>query len=476
MKRGVWILGVLLVCVLLGVSASPAVIAAPPHQETNPGVSGLVAWWTLNETSGARADSSGGGHTLTDNNTVGYTTGLHGNAAQSVAGNTEDLSSTSNDLNITGDWWMGGAVRFDTSSTTYGVAGNVSSAPTPEHFLLYETSSYRWNVYKSGGVAVANSGTAATLGAWDIVQVWYVSSTQTINIQIDGGSPVSTSLGAAPNANAETFYLLRGYYSNKGMSMDEWFIYTGRVPSTAERAWIYNSGAGRSYADLTAPTATPTSAATATATLTPTATFTLTPTPTNTPTATPDRWALLPVVDAGFESGVPLAWDCADCAMSEMAEIGSYAVHKEAGGVLTQLVAVEHSCSAYRLRWAARDIGTMDDHFVYASIDTCDDSGGQYFPSYGWDHFQLQFPACEAADEVEISFSGMGDSLIDSVALECLTDEGVSLPDLLHVSIDNMSPQAYNGADYASLAVQILFGSLTVGLLILLVFRTRKGR
>ena len=52
----------------------------------------LVAYWNLNETSGDRADATGNGHTLTDNNTVGYATGKINNAASFVAANSGYLS------------------------------------------------------------------------------------------------------------------------------------------------------------------------------------------------------------------------------------------------------------------------------------------------------------------------------------------------------------------------------------------------
>ena len=54
----------------------------------------LVSWWALDETSGTRYDSHGSVD-LTDNNTVGYTTGKQGNAALFVEGQSEYLNNTS---------------------------------------------------------------------------------------------------------------------------------------------------------------------------------------------------------------------------------------------------------------------------------------------------------------------------------------------------------------------------------------------
>lgn len=54
---------------------------------------GLVAYWKMDETSGVRYDAHAN-HDLTDNNTVGYTSGIIGNAAMSVAGNNEYLNAS----------------------------------------------------------------------------------------------------------------------------------------------------------------------------------------------------------------------------------------------------------------------------------------------------------------------------------------------------------------------------------------------
>ena len=57
--------------------------AAPLRLPSNPGTTGLVSYWALDETSGTRYDSHGS-NDLTDNNTVGYTTGVQGNAADFI--------------------------------------------------------------------------------------------------------------------------------------------------------------------------------------------------------------------------------------------------------------------------------------------------------------------------------------------------------------------------------------------------------
>lgn len=58
--------------------------------------SDAVAWWLLNETSSNRADSSGNGNTLEDNNTVSYGTGdYYYNTTEQQSSNCADFESTS---------------------------------------------------------------------------------------------------------------------------------------------------------------------------------------------------------------------------------------------------------------------------------------------------------------------------------------------------------------------------------------------
>lgn len=79
----------------------------------------LVAWWSLDETSGTRVNAHNPGtYDLTDNNTVGYDTGVVGNAASFVGANSEFLSRNDCPLDMTQDWTIAGL--FSGVSTTAG--------------------------------------------------------------------------------------------------------------------------------------------------------------------------------------------------------------------------------------------------------------------------------------------------------------------------------------------------------------------
>jgi hypothetical protein len=84
-----------LLLVILAVSTILPAAAAPQPAPlmSNPGATGLVSCWPMNETSGTRADLYGGNN-LTDNNTVGNATGKVGNAADFELDNSEYLSGS----------------------------------------------------------------------------------------------------------------------------------------------------------------------------------------------------------------------------------------------------------------------------------------------------------------------------------------------------------------------------------------------
>ena len=77
----------------------------------SPFLSGLIAYWTLDEASGTRVDAHGN-NDLSDNNTVTSTTGKVGDAAAFATANSEYLSRADNadlsvgNIDFTFDLWL----------------------------------------------------------------------------------------------------------------------------------------------------------------------------------------------------------------------------------------------------------------------------------------------------------------------------------------------------------------------------------
>lgn len=274
---------------------------------TNPGTTGLVSWWDLDETSGTRYDAFGN-NDLSDNNTVGYAAGVSSNAADFVATNNEYLSIADNadvsmgNITFTIGFWV-----YISTDATYPLVFKSTGTTSKEwYFYNVVNTGVRFYVMDDGTGSAGHYTTVTTgalsTGAWHYIMAWHKADTDIVGISLDNGTPVTNTWtagvfdGTAPlRFGASDAALMSG-------RLDEVVIYK-RALTTDERTWLYNNGAGRSYADLAggstetptstptasqtpSPSSTPTNTPTNTPTSTATSTYTLTPSETSTPTAT----------------------------------------------------------------------------------------------------------------------------------------------------------------------------------------------
>ncbi len=295
-----------LVMLLVICIATATTVTAAPMQQTNPGIP--VSCWDLDEASGTRADSYGG-NTLTDNNTVASATGLVGNAADFEADNSEYLSHADNASLSTGDidFTLVGWYKAESIGSTYTLASKSDGTHT-EYWLRINTSNQvQFSVYNASNIQVGNVSTGSlSTGNWYFIRVWHNAAADVVGVSLNDASEVTAATTGAPSDTVASFQL--GGVNGTGAVpadglMDSWSFYK-KVFTTSEGTYVFNSGAGRSCAELAPATATPTatntptatatntptatSTATSTSTLTPTATYTptITPSPTLTPTAT----------------------------------------------------------------------------------------------------------------------------------------------------------------------------------------------
>jgi len=277
--------------------------AAPLH--SNPGTSGLVAWWSMDETGGTRYDSHSTNH-LTDNNTVGFTMGVQGNAAYFVPANSEYLSVADTPGVSTGniDFTLVAHVYLNSTASAFTVLDKSDNVPSTniEYRITHNPSTgFRFRV----GTGIVDSG-AISPNTWYTVIAWHDSVNDTLNIQLndEAVNTVSYSGGASDTAYPLTIAAYADGTSVLDGRIDELALYK-RVLTPSERYWLHNDGNGRTYSEVL-PTATPTNTATHTPTDTPTNTATHTPTDTPTitptvPTSTPatPAWTLVPEITYG---------------------------------------------------------------------------------------------------------------------------------------------------------------------------------
>jgi len=206
---------------------------------------GLVSLWRLDETSGTRADQVGS-NALTDNNTVGYATGIIGNAASFVSANSEWLSSSATaNANPDSDFTM----AFWVNPTTH--TGYIAAKDTGAGNRVWEIqlnsgggSSTRWTVFGAGQYTAEILGTLA--GAWHLVAVKFVVATKTLSLRIDNGSWTSAVLTGTPETKTIPIYLGAVYsgpilFYNGLMDVSALW---SRELTDDEHTELYNSGAG----------------------------------------------------------------------------------------------------------------------------------------------------------------------------------------------------------------------------------------
>ncbi len=216
---------------------------------------GLTTYYSLNETSGNRSDSRGS-QTLTDTNTVGNTaSGKQGNAATFVGSSSEKLNRADNSTLSVGDvdfLWC--AWIYPTLNNGARLALiNKGSSSTSEYLLEinWATSTVNWSVWNSSGVSTEVVSTATVvINTWYFVCGWHDATNNVIGVSVNG---VETTAAHSTGVRDGTGNFCLGardtdrYYTGH---MDEVAFWDNYLPSAHERRWLYNKGAGRTYADI----------------------------------------------------------------------------------------------------------------------------------------------------------------------------------------------------------------------------------
>jgi hypothetical protein len=215
----------------------------------------LKAIWELSDLNDAH-----GSHTLTNNNTATFVTGHVGDAVDFERDSAQFLNCPSTTELETGDVDMSLAGwAYMESQPGHSTILSKDSASHGEYILRWDTSAGRFKLFVYGA---ASFGSAADVtdtnvistATWYFVVVWHDATANTINIQVNNGTPVSTSHSAGIYDNDSAFKL--GNQGSDGNNkwdgrLDQWGVWK-KVLTSDERTWLYNSGAGRSYADIVA--------------------------------------------------------------------------------------------------------------------------------------------------------------------------------------------------------------------------------
>lgn len=456
-RRGV------LIAIIVLVALVPGLVLAAPQWQDNPGLTGLVAYWSLDEMSGTRVDSFSS-NDLTDNNTVGYTTGKIGNAASFVSGNAEYLSIADNAEVSTGDvdWSLEMWVNLSNKSAAYVLASKWDGIGSQEWILYYNQGVDRFELTSPTQTVTANALGSPQAGAAYFLYVWHDADANVVGIRVDDEYE-NTGVWNAPADGSSSFQLGRAISGHLSGWLDE-VAFRKRLLTPAEITWRYNGGVGRDYASLNPPEATDTPV----------------PGPTDTPvvsTATPVPQEVSCLVNGGFEAGSSLGWTGIVDVAGAYARTGSYGAQITEIDSASQAVDLPESVGVAVVRFALR-AGTASMAYISGGWSGCVAGVSSVVLLPSWGYYQLARAACGAGvDTFDLEFSSVSGSYeLDDAAVYCgseayLADVEVNVTDPLEVSVVSVDPGAYSGADVALVAVVMLFGGLVffVGLFMVLV-------
>lgn len=214
-------------------------------------LNGLVAYWKMDEASGARADSAGS-NTLTDNNTVGSAAGKINLGALFAAAFSEFLSIADNASLSMGDIDFSIALWFNATTSltqrTIIAKGDGNTGNATEYALYLTVGSLQFDVMngsQTGSIASA----ALSLSTWYFALARHSATNNTLNLSVNNVAvaPVSYSGGSYNSThplNIGRWPVFNSWYFD-GL-IDEVGIWK-RYLTDAEGTLLYNSGNARTY-------------------------------------------------------------------------------------------------------------------------------------------------------------------------------------------------------------------------------------
>lgn len=212
---------------------------------------GLVVYYTLDEVSGARADSVGA-NDLTDNNTVGSTAGIIGNAALFVDANLESLSHADDAVFNIGaaDFSVQAWVRMAASGTGFDVLLGKDGATRDWVLYTDNSNTYVFNLFNAGGSSIVQLQTAAL--SREVRRQFLISrNAADVALYVDNGVPVTGTISGTPNNSAAAFRIGSNDLNDHFVDgdVDEVGIWKRELSAT-NRSKLNNGGAGYRPAGL----------------------------------------------------------------------------------------------------------------------------------------------------------------------------------------------------------------------------------
>ena len=226
----------------LGLSALSAAISSSASSL----LAGLISWHSLDEASGNAIDANGN-YDLTQNGTVGATTGQV-NGARNGFGVSNYFSSSNSAFDLTSTFYFACWINTPDITATQVILAKWLASGDHRSYLLRVISSNLQFIVSDNGTSSSTTLTSSgglSNNTWQFVEVYHNAATDEIGLAIDGGAfitlPHSTNVFSG-GADFTVGFRLATTTNFLG-AIDELVLYN-RVPSSTERAELL---AGNGY-------------------------------------------------------------------------------------------------------------------------------------------------------------------------------------------------------------------------------------
>ena len=218
----------------------------------------LTSFWSMDETSGSRQDSIGSNH-LSVSGSVSTADGVRGSGdtAAAFTGSGALVASDSASLSIPGGGahCLFGWVKVASNSGTQFMAAKWDAAGAAS--LEYAISLQGGTVYgQNGGSAYSNAAVSPpAAGSWMFQILWRDPADGKVRMQLNNGAVAVSSSASNPSDTSTPFAFGQAGSNSIGratMTMQRWGWIKGDILTAEEREWLYNSGQGRTLAELQA--------------------------------------------------------------------------------------------------------------------------------------------------------------------------------------------------------------------------------
>ena len=240
---------IILISLLIVGVASASLIINPYAFGVSSAPGTITAFWKLDEATGAdnRVDSGGNAQDLdqvvsqTSTNSVISLGASWGSGSGEYMVKTDSAALSCGDIDFTIAAWM---LKYDGNPRGAINKGGLGSAAVIEYGLYTDGNSWKFAVSNGSTVTTVVSA-AVSNGVWYYVVAWHDSTANTINIQVNNGTPVSAAHTVGCQDSTGDFTVGRaadGYQFNG--ALDE-ILFSKSILSDATKTYLYNAGAGR---------------------------------------------------------------------------------------------------------------------------------------------------------------------------------------------------------------------------------------